>query len=136
MFFNGYKYGLNDFRENVGILFNTLSNEHKIEHLRKFCLYCLDFLYFDGELDDDLFYNLGYIQASLYMAFVEINNFMALSAIKYSEKEAETGNLLANSAIKLHKQTNVSQPDIQAKEGTERIEVYCDVTEIKKIWKY
>lgn len=134
VFLEGYGDGMNGFKENIGISFRTLSHHHKIEHLRNFCLYCLDFLYFDGELDDNLFYNLGYIQASLYLAFVEINNLLTLSVIKHSEAEPETSNLSGNPATKLQERTTVPQSDIQATEQPERIEIYCDVTDIKKIW--
>lgn len=90
VFIEGYQCGLKGFTENIGMSYSTLSHDYKIEYLHNFCLYCLDFLYFDGELDDALFYNLGYIQASLYLAFVEINNLMTLSLISYSEMKNET----------------------------------------------
>ncbi|TCC99756.1 hypothetical protein EZ449_21325 [Pedobacter frigidisoli] len=123
VFLEGYRHGLNEFRENIGITYSTLSHNHKIEYLRNFCLYCLDFLYFDGELDKALFYNLGYIQANLYMAYVEVNNLNALTAINHSETEtnAPTNNLPSNAT--------------QSTEEPERIEIYCDVTDIKKIWQ-
>ncbi|WP_316821940.1 hypothetical protein [Pedobacter gandavensis] len=72
LFLDGYQNGLNAFTEKIGISYYTLSYEHKIEYLRNFCLFCLDFLYFDGELDNTLFYNLGYIQASLYLGFIDL----------------------------------------------------------------
>ena len=52
----------------------ALLYEQKIQYLNVFCLNCLDFLYFDGYLDQNLFYNLGYLQASLFTGFIEINN--------------------------------------------------------------
>lgn len=79
IFLDGYQQGKTDFRENIGVSYNTLSHGHKLEYLHNFCLFCLDFLYFDGELDNTLFFNLGYIQASLYLGFIEINNLKTLS---------------------------------------------------------
>lgn len=126
LFIEGYGCGLDGFKENIGLSFNTLAYENKIEHLRNFCLFCLDFLYFDGELDNALFYNLGYIQANLYMAFIEINN---LKALTQEESKPDTDNLSP------HKNTGVAQPENQTTDEHERIEVYCEASEIKSIWK-
>ncbi|EEI89708.1 hypothetical protein HMPREF0765_4613 [Sphingobacterium spiritivorum ATCC 33300] len=115
IFLSGYEIGITDFRKNIGISYNALTYGHKLEYLRNFCLYCLDFLYFDGELDKTLFYNLGYIQANLYLAFVEINNLEAL-AVSSSE-------------------TAMPNEEAQIVEEPKRIEIYCNTNEIKKIWE-
>lgn len=128
VFLDGYQNGLNTFTENIGISFITLSHDHKIEYLRNFCLYCLDFLYFDGELDDALFYNLGYIQASLYLAFVEVNNLMTLSPISSEVKnESVTSDLPETLTTKSEVNQQTPEP--------KRIEVYCNYMDIKKIWQ-
>lgn len=136
VFLDGYQYGLNRFTENIGMSYSTLSNEHKIEYLRNFCLYCLDFLYFDGELDETLFYNLGYIQANLYLAFVEINNLKALSVISRSGVgiEPDAKDLTDNVTTQSQKPTNVPPSNSQHTEEPKPIEIYCDVIDIKKIW--
>lgn len=120
VFLDGYQCGLNDFTTNIGMSYSNLSHNHKIQYLCNFCLYCLEFLYFDSELDEALFYNLGYIQANLYMAFVEVNN---LTALYHSETKTDphTNDLPGNS--------------IQFTVEPERIEIYCDVNDIKKIWQ-
>ena len=64
LFTNGYQLGLKEFNNNI-VQSITLPHEQKIPYLHNFCLFCLDFLYFDGELDKGLFYNLGYLQANL-----------------------------------------------------------------------
>ncbi|QXU43583.1 hypothetical protein [Pedobacter sp. D749] len=65
-FFDGYNEGINAFELNLGVSYPALKHEQKVQFLKVFCLHCLDFLYLDGDLDKDLFYNLGYLQASLY----------------------------------------------------------------------
>ncbi len=128
IFLDGYRCGITDFKDNIGISYNTLSHDHKIEYLRNFCLYCLDFLYFDSELDKELFYNLGYIQANLYLGFVEINNLMALSSATTKTKNERISNIsMETLTVKTDVKDQNSEP--------ERIEIYCDVTEIKKIWR-
>lgn len=59
VFLDGYQGGKVYFRENIGISYGTLPHVQKLEYLHNFCLFCLDFLYFDGELDDTLFYKSG-----------------------------------------------------------------------------
>lgn len=126
IFLNGYECGMADFRKNIGMSYGTLSHGDKLEYLRNFCLYCLDFLYFDGELDESLFYNLGYIQASLYLAFVEINNLKAFTVAK--DKPGTIGQ-------PSQEQTGIAQPERQTTAEQERIETYCEASEIKSIWK-
>lgn len=79
-FLNGYDSGIIEYERNIGTSYQTLPQEQKTQYLHTFCLYCLDFLYFDGDLDQHLFYNLGYLQASLYRGFVEINNIESILA--------------------------------------------------------
>ncbi|WP_316814775.1 hypothetical protein [Pedobacter nyackensis] len=133
VFLDGYQNGLNTFTQNIGISYNTLSHEHKIEHLRNFCLYCLDFLYFDGELDDALFYNLGYIQASLYLAFVEVNNLMDLSSTDHTS--AKTNYFPENLTTQEQKQVVEVSPDTSQKDDLQCIQIYCEASNIKKMWQ-
>ena len=72
---DGYQCGLENFYENIGLSFHSLSYDHKVEHLRNFCLYCLDYLYFDAELDEALFYNLGNLQSNLFLILLTVSDF-------------------------------------------------------------
>lgn len=129
IFLDGYRFGLVDFKDNIGLSYSTMSHDHKMEYLRNFCLYCLDFLYFDGELDEALFSNLGYIQANLYFAFVEINNLKVLSVKTHSKVEIDPD--VNDSPVP---PTVKPEPKTHSTEEADCIEVYCDVNEIKKIW--
>lgn len=130
IFLNGYRFGLVDFKENIGLSYSAMTHDYKMEYLRNFCLYCLDFLYFDGELDEALFSNLGYIQASLYLAFVEINNLKVLSV----KTHLEAGNNRDKNDSPVTP-TVKPEPNTHFTEEANCIEVYCDVNEIKKIWQ-
>lgn len=137
VFLDGYQYGLTGFKENIGISYVNLSYAHKIEHLRNFCLYCLDHLYFDGELDEALFYNLGYLQSNLYLAFTELNNLQALYAQSELVIKTKIDPDIKNPSkvtIDPEVYTTESQSKAKKADSPKRIEIYCDVTEVKKIW--
>lgn len=140
VFLDGYKFGLIEFKENIGISYATLSVPHRLEHLRNFCMYCLDYFYFDGELDEGLFYNLGFLQSNLYLAFTELNNLNRLFAKSNSDIESENNSDVKNQFEKVIIDTYEPKIEPQFESKTEkmeipkRIEIYCDVTEIRKIW--
>lgn len=126
VFMDGYQSGLTGFKENIGLSYVALSYTHRVEHLRNFCLYCLDFLYFDGELDEALFYNLGYLQSNLYLAFIELNNLQSLSNENKLDIETKiTPDVTSEPQFK---------PQTENTDPPKRIEIYCDIAEIKKIW--
>lgn len=140
VFIDGYQSGLNEFKDNIGISYSALTYVHKVEHLRNFCLSCLDFLYFDGELDEALFYNLGYLQSNLYLAFIELNNLQSLSSENESAIETKiTPDLNSPSGkVPINLMESVTapkfEPDMENADHPKRIEIYCDVADIKKIW--
>jgi hypothetical protein len=151
-FTSGYHRGLTEFEQNLGITYTTLPHEQLLPYLRTFCLHCLDFLFFDGDLADDLLYNLGYLQASLYRGFIEINTLRGLSSDKgaairlHFDSYFKSRELAKkNDHIKEEKQRapkelkrptvvepQKAQPDIIL---PERIEILCDVEEVKKLWQ-
>lgn len=135
-FTEGYEQGKSDFEQNLGISYAALPYEQQLPYLRAFCLYCLDFLFFEGDLVDTLFYNLGYLQASLYRGFVEINHLLALSpdgnaAIGLHFESYNKRRELAGKDEPIAPQ---EQPTINEKTDTTRIELLCDISEIKKVW--
>lgn len=135
-FTDGYEQGKSDFEQNLGISYTALPHEQQLPYLRAFCLYCLDFLFFEGDLVDTLFYNLGYLQASLYRGFVEINHLLALSpdgkaAIGLHFESYNKGRELAGKEESTHEQPPIAEkPETQQS----RIELLCDISEIKKVW--
>ncbi|RZK26374.1 MAG: hypothetical protein EOO43_03030 [Flavobacterium sp.] len=141
LFLDGYQFGLENFNENIGLSFPSLSYDHKVEHLRNFCLYCLDYLYFDAELDEALFYNLGYLQSNLYLAFIELNNLQKLSKENNSYIKVKTHTEPKNQSDKYgatsqdHPAEHKTTTETKNSHSPERIEIYCDVAEIKKIWQ-
>lgn len=143
-FTDGYEQGKSDFEQNLGITYAALPPERQLPYLRAFCFYCLDFLFFEGDLEDTLFYNLGYLQASLYRGFVEINHLLALSP----DGNAAIG-LHFESYIKTHALAHKNKPTAPQKQPPtpqqppaqekkekpqKRIELLCDISEIKKVW--
>jgi len=140
VFIDGYQSGLNEFEDNIGISYIALSYAHKVEYLRNFCLACLDFLYFDGELDEALFYNLGYLQSNLYLAFIELNNLQKLSKENNSYIKVKTPTERKNQSDKVnatpqeHPDERKTKTETKNSHSPESIEIYCDVADIKKIW--
>jgi hypothetical protein len=136
-FTEGYDHGKTDFEQNLGLTYTSLHSEQQLAYLRSFCLYCLDFLFFDGDLAEELFYNLGYLQASLYRGFVEINHLLALSpdgdaAIRLHFESYSKGREIAG---KNEPPTMQEQPQAGAEQTEQvRIELLCDVPEIQKVW--
>jgi hypothetical protein len=147
-FFKGYDQGLNDFNQNLGVSYISLPYELKLPYLRKFCLFSLDFLYFEGFLDDDLFYNLGYLQANFYRGFMEINVLTSLSpdennfiykrfyrpvveGQKSQAKQSDTENQVASNTTQPSNEPQTPEPENTT---PQRIEILCDLQEVKKIW--
>lgn len=158
LFINGYGLGIKEFNSNI-VQSNTLPHEQKISYLRNFCLFCLDFLYFDGELDKGLFYNLGYLQANLYRGFVEINNLESAQPggspglrFHHNGYGKNLGNINneniteEQSSVKVKSEVKPSEfidfdpfestDDVTDSEvvATERIELLCNLEEIKSLW--
>lgn len=146
-FLNGYNEGIKTFEVNLGVSYPALPHEQKIQYLTVFCLHCLDFLYFDGDLDQNLFYNLGYLQASLFRGFIEINNLgssvlggspglrlhfdsyikvLEVSKAKENEKTPESN----TSQIKQTDERQETKAD-----NFIRIELMCDLEEVKALWQ-
>lgn len=142
-FLNGYDNGIIDFERNIGTSYQILPEKQKTKYLQTFCLYCLDFLYFDGDLDKHLFYNLGYLQASLYRGFVEINNlesilpsgspgirlhFDSYFKIQANSKVESEKEITSNVVERAHIVNDNPLPIFT------RIELMCDLEEIRAIW--
>jgi hypothetical protein len=152
-FFDGYNEGINTFELNLGVSYPALLHEQKVQYLKVFCLHCLDFLYFDGDLDKVLFYNLGYLQASLYRGFIEINNinsslpegspelrlhFDSLLKVVEISKVPEKENPAIIKAEPVEKsEPEKSTPAIETSPSLAfpRIELMCDLEEVKAIWR-
>jgi len=144
-FLNGYEEGIKTFEVNLGVSFPSLPHEQKIQYLNVFCLHCLDFLYFDGDLDQNLFYNLGYLQANLFRGFIEINNLRSSvpggspglrlhfdSYIKVLEISKEKEKVPKSNTSQIE-QTDERQ---QTKaDNFIRIELMCDLEEVKALWQ-
>ncbi|WP_158799422.1 hypothetical protein [Pedobacter sp. L105] len=145
-FLNGYNEGIKTFEVNLGVSYPSLPHEPKIQYLNVFCLHCLDFLYFDGDLDQNLFYNLGYLQASLFRGFIEINNLGSTvpggspglrlhfdSYIKVLEvSKAKEKEKIPESNSSLIEQMDESQ-ETKA-DNLIRTELMCDLEEVKALW--
>ncbi|OKS85909.1 hypothetical protein [Mucilaginibacter polytrichastri] len=149
-FISGYDEGIVDFERNLGITYTALPHEQQLPYLRTYCLYCLDFLFFEGDLNEALFYNLGYLQANVYRGFVEINHLLALSpdtgsAIRMHFESYYKGKEI----VRRNKPTEEKREEPEAKltpaiaeetvsqrvtTAPERIELLCDIEEIKKLW--
>jgi len=152
-FFDGYNEGVSAFEFNLGVSYPALQHEQKVQYLKVFCLHCLDFLYFDGDLDKDLFYNLGYLQASLYRGFIEINNINSslpegspglrlhfdshLKVVEISKAtEKENPAIIKTEPVEKPKPEK-STPTIETSPSLafSRIELMCDLEEVKAIWR-
>ncbi|MGJ1234799.1 MULTISPECIES: hypothetical protein [Sphingobacterium] len=138
-FTDGYEQDKSDFEQNLGITYTALKPEQQLPYLRAFCLYCLDFLFFEGDLVDTLFYNLGYLQASLYRGFVEINHLLALSpdgnaAIRLHFDSYNLYRELAKRDEPLTLQKQLPTKPETEKQPQNSIELLCDISEIKKLW--
>jgi hypothetical protein len=152
-FFDGYNEGVSAFELNLGVSYPALPHEQKVQYLKVFCLHCLDFLYFDGDLYKDLFYNLGYLQASLYRGFIEINNINSslpegnpglrlhfdshLKVVEISKvPEKENSAIIKAEPVEKSKPEK-SMPAIETSPllSFPRIELMCDLEEVKAIWR-
>jgi len=143
-FLNGYSDGIKTFEVNLGVSYVSLPHEQKIQYLNVFCLHCLNFLYFDGDLDQNLFYNLGYLQASLFRGFIEINNLGSsvpggnpglrlhfdsyVKVLKVSKKKEETTQSNSSQIEQTH------EPQESKTDNFTRIELMCDLEEVKSLW--
>lgn len=136
-FLSGFDDGIIEFERNIGLSYQSLTLEQKTQYLEIFCLFCLNFLFFDGDLDKGLLYNLGYLQANLYRGFVEINNL----------KSSLPG---GNPGLRLHFESYRKVLDISKAENQEkqlatvdtpsliiqpRIELMCNLDEISAVWR-
>ncbi|CAM4420802.1 hypothetical protein SAMN06265348_12241 [Pedobacter westerhofensis] len=152
-FFDGYKEGISAFQLNLGVSYPALPHEQKVQYLKVFCLHCLDFLYFDGDLDKDLFYNLGYLQASLYRGFIEINNINSslpegspglrlhfdshLKVVEISKVPEKENPAIVKAELVEQPEPEKSTPVIEKSPSLAfpRIELMCDLEEVKAIWR-
>jgi hypothetical protein len=151
-FFDGYNEGVSAFELNLGVSYPALPHEQKVQFLKVFCLHCLDFLYFDGDLDKDLFYNLGYLQASLYRGFIEINNIKSslpegspglrlhfdshLKVVEISKVPEKENPAVVKAQPVEQREPENSTPAIETSPSLAfpRIELMCDLEEVKAIW--
>ena len=152
-FFDGYNEGISAFELNLGVSYPALPHEQKVQYLKVFCLHCLDFLYFDGDLDKDLFYNLGYLQASLYRGFIEINNINSslpegspglrlhfdshLKVVEISKVPEKENPAIVKAELVEQPEPEKSTPVIETSPSLAfpRIELMCDLEEVKAIWR-
>ena len=152
-FFDGYNEGVSTFELNLGVSYPALPHEQKVQYLKVFCLHCLDFLYFDGDLDKDLFYNLGYLQASLYRGFIEINNINSslpegspglrlhfdshLKVVEISKVPEKENPAIVKAELVEQPEPEKSTPVIETSPSLAfpRIELMCDLEEVKAIWR-
>lgn len=141
-FLNGYESGIIEYERNLGTSYQSLPQEQKRQYLHTFCLYCLDFLYFDGDLNEHLFYNLGYLQASLYRGFVEINNIESILAGRSVGIRLHFDSYLKVLANEKSREETTS--DVVKEENilsdsplpvNTRIELMCDLEEVRIIWR-
>lgn len=147
-FFEGYDQGREDYSVNLGPSYTNLTYKEKLPFLRIFCLRCLDFLFFDGDLDEKLFYNLGYLQANLCLAFIEINNLLGLYPgtargirihFESFNKEDQLVGEVEDSEVE-----DIKSPESSVSEKRQaspsvtlppRIEIMCDPQEIRTVWQ-
>lgn len=152
-FFDGYNEGISTFELNLGISYPALPHEQKVQYLKVFCLHCLDFLYFDGDLDKDLFYNLGYLQANLYRGFIEINNINSslpegspglrlhfdshLKVVEISKvpETEKTDIIKAEPVEKYEPKENTTAIEKSLLPTFPRIELMCNLEEVNAIWR-
>ncbi|SDE94985.1 hypothetical protein SAMN05216464_11143 [Mucilaginibacter pineti] len=156
-FFTGYNVGVIEFERNTGMAYHGYTIEQQTRYLHVFCLYCLDFLFFDGDLDKGLFYNLGYLQASFYRGFIEINNLKSalpdgspgvrlhfesynkvLAIAQAAKVRQEKTQKAAENNKPITPDTSNVKPPV-SKQATApmptRIELLCNLDEIKSIWR-
>ncbi|WP_222539236.1 hypothetical protein [Pedobacter polysacchareus] len=141
-FLNGYDAGIIEYERNLGASYQTLPQEQKTQYLHTFCLYCLDFLYFDGDLDEHLFYNLGYLQASLYRGFVDINNIESILAgrsigirLHFDSYLKVLGSAKTKEEIIPTILTEAETVNESSLPINTRIELLCDLEEVRTIWR-
>ena len=125
-FYSGYTAGLEGFEGELGITFSTLTLSQKKEVLNDFMQYCHENLYFEGFAIPEVIYSLGYIQASLVLAYKEYYNLQLI-------RTAELTPLTASSAQEalLHPEVQV---DAENKSEQSRILLKHPVKDVIDLW--
>jgi hypothetical protein len=78
-FYKGYQAGIANFKNELGLTYNSLSIAHQKEMLIAFMMECHTYLYFEGFAIPQVLYSLGYIQANLVLAYKEYQNLKGLT---------------------------------------------------------